>query len=69
LGTQEEGDTDYGTIQIPVDSSEETLGGGRMVICTRILKIHHHPAPTRGNTMKFINTCANYGKLKEGCVV
>src|SRR5262245_56375195 len=43
-----------GTIQIPVDSSEENPGCAMMVICTRILKIHHHPAPTRGHTMKFI---------------
>ena len=43
----------FGTFQIPVDSFEETSGGGRMVIELRILKIHHHPPPTRGNTMKF----------------
>src|SRR2546426_992301 len=43
-----------GTFQIPVDSSQETSGGGRMVFASRILKIHHHPAPTRGHTMKFI---------------
>ena len=44
----------YGTFQIPVDSSQETSGGGRMVFASRILKIHHHPAPTRGHTMKFL---------------
>src|SRR6266852_1335339 len=43
-----------GTFQIPVDSSQETSGGGRMVFASRILKIHHHPAPTRGHTMKFL---------------
>src|SRR6266851_2727899 len=25
-----------------------------MVFASRILKIHHHPAPTRGHTMKFL---------------
>src|SRR6266852_8872686 len=44
----------FGTFQIPVDSSQETSGGGRMVFASRILKIHHHPAPTRGHTMKFL---------------
>jgi hypothetical protein len=43
-----------GTFQIPVDSSQKTSGGGRMVFASRILKIHHHPAPTRGHTMKFV---------------
>src|SRR5712671_2218742 len=43
----------YGTFQIPVDSSQETSGGDRIVILERILKIHHHPPPTRGHTMKF----------------
>src|SRR5712692_8720951 len=42
-----------GTFQIPVDSFQKTSGGGRMVIPLRILKIHHYPPPTRGNTMKF----------------
>ena len=43
-----------GTFQIPVDSSQETSGGGRMVFASRILKIQHHAAPTRGHTMQCI---------------